>query len=558
MIALTPTVSRLVPFVSAGVLSEADVALVVQLLDATQISGATGDVLLGAALAVRAPRLGNVCVVLSRVAAEVVPDEDAAAVPLEWPEPRAWREALASSKLVADPARASESPRRPFVLDGERLYISRLWHDEVLVADRLRQLAADGDRLTIITGGPGTGKTTRVATELIALLSALSPDEPFRIALSAPTGKAASRLKDVLSAALAQASALDAVIARAESVTAQTLHKLLGSNPRRLDARFTYHAAHPLPFDLVIVDEVSMVSLPLLARTLDAIGPQTRLMLVGDPDQLASVEAGCVLADIVGGRAGVIAPRLTQLTTSYRFTSESWIGRVAAAIRDGDADATMALLREAPSPSGWVDPGSAAYPQQRRFLTTSMDGIGRGTRDFARAGNVDAALDSLVNYRTLCAHRTGDWGVSTWNDTVERLMQVDRAEPWYIGRPVLVQRNDSSLGLMNGDLGVVVHTPVGPRVAFGTGGADVRLVAPVRLESVETAHVMTIHKSQGSEFGHVNVIMPPSGSRMLTRELLYTAVTRARRSVAVVGTEAAIRSAVGRRAARASGLGERL
>ena len=558
MITLTPTVSRLVPFVEARVLTHADVALVVQLLDATQVSEANGDVLLGAALAVRAPRLGNVCVALSSIAAAAVPEEDSSTVTLEWPEPLAWRAALATSDLVATPAQAGDAPRRPFVLDGERLYISRLWHDEVLVAERLRELAAAGDRLTIITGGPGTGKTTRVANELIALLSALSLDEPFRIALSAPTGKAASRLKEVLTAALARASALDSVIARAELVTAQTLHKLLGSNPHRLDARYTYHAAHPVPYDLVIVDEVSMVSLPLLARTLDAIGPETRLILVGDPDQLASVEAGCVLADIVGGRAGVIAPRLTQLTTSYRFTSESWIGRVAAAIRDGDADATMVLLREAPSPSAWMDPSSAAYPQRLRFLTTSMNDMGRGTRDFAVAGHVDGALDSLVNYRSLCAHRTGEWGVSTWNYKVEQLMQVDRAEPWYIGRPVLVQRNDSSLGLMNGDLGVVVQTPAGPRVAFGTGSADVRLVAPVRLEAAETAHVMTIHKSQGSEFGHVNVILPPAGSRLLTRELLYTAVTRARRSVSVVGTEAAIREAVGRRAARASGLGDRL
>jgi exodeoxyribonuclease V alpha subunit len=558
MIALTPTIARLTPFVEAGVLSDADVALITQLLDAVQLPDVNSDVLLGAALAVRAPRLGNVCVILSSIAAEVVPDEDASAVALEWPEPSAWRTALAASGLVAGPASAGEAPRCPFVLDDDRLYISRLWHDEVLVAARLRALAADGERLTIITGGPGTGKTTRVAHELIALLSSLRAGEEYRIALSAPTGKAAARLKEVLTSALAKAAAIDSVLARAETVTAQTLHKLLGANPSRLEARYTHHAAHPLPYDLVIVDEVSMVSLPLLARTLDAIGPETRLMLAGDPDQLASVEAGCVLADIVGGRAGVIAPRLTQLTSSYRFTAESWIGRFAAAIRDGDADGTMALLRDAPTEFMWIDPSRETAAKDMNFLTTAMNGMGRGTVDFAAVGDIDSALSSLSNYRTLCAHRTGDWGVTTWNHKCEHLMGVDRAEPWYIGRPILVQRNDVSLQLMNGDLGVVVNTPVGPRVAFGTSGADARLVAPVRLESVETAHVMTIHKSQGSEFGHVNVILPPSGSRLLTRELLYTAVTRARRSVTVVGTEAAIREAVGRRAARASGLGERL
>jgi exodeoxyribonuclease V alpha subunit len=439
------------------------------------------------------------------------------------------------------------------------LYIARLWHDETVVAERLRELAEDGERLTIITGGPGTGKTTRVAHELIALLSALPADHEVRIALTAPTGKAAARMREVLRAALTSAGASLAVLERAELVTSQTLHKLLGSNPSRLDARYTHHAAHPLPYDLVIVDEVSMVSLPLLARALDAIGPTTRVMLLGDPGQLASVEAGCVLADIVSAQGGVVAPRITHLTKSYRFSGESWIGRLAVAIRAGDASATIEVLREATGESAWIDPeaGESGEAALRRVVTSMRD-VARRAMQSAQHGELDGALRSLTAYRTLCAHRSGDWGVNTWNHRCEQALGVERAAPWYVGRPVLVQRNDASLNVMNGDLGIVVSSAHGQRVAFGAGAADARLIASARLDSVETAHAMTIHKSQGSEFDHVNVILPLSGSRLLTRELLYTAVTRARASLVVVGTEAAIREAVERRAARASGLGGRV
>ncbi|MEN9818534.1 MAG: exodeoxyribonuclease subunit alpha, partial [Gemmatimonadota bacterium] len=312
---LFPTLAALVPWHAAGILDDSDVALVRTLLRATAQEEAHPDVVLALALAVRAPRLGHVCVELRTVDALLVRDETAPAPgALPWPEPSSWLRHLAESPLVGTAASAQAHPRPLLVLEGSRLYLARLWHDEVQVAARLRAMAQHPGQLTVVTGGPGSGKTTYIAQQLLVRLQALPPDAPFVVALAAPTGKAAARMKEVLALALHREGATPAVLERVATVRATTLHTLLGARPSGTDERYRHHAGNPLACDLLVVDELSMVSLPLLARTLDALRPEAQLMLVGDPDQLASVEAGTALADLVRGATGnpVLAPCLVQ------------------------------------------------------------------------------------------------------------------------------------------------------------------------------------------------------------------------------------------------------
>jgi len=576
-------------FREAGVLSEADLALLETLLEAIGVEEGSPAVRLGLALALRAPRVGSVCVHLPSVAQAVIPfeggearsnDGDGAAEvrDLPWPEPRAWAEALRRSPAVADPSGSDDPPFpfvQPFLLDQDRLYLRRLWHDEVRVAEHLlHRTTGGGDRLQIVTGGPGSGKTTRIAQRLLESLE--RGDDPSRIALAAPTGKAAGRMRESLFQALAREGASEEVLARAQSVRSDTLHRLLHLIPGRIQEPPGRGRGVPfLDFDQVIVDEVSMVSLPLLAHLLDRLSPTTRLSLVGDPDQLASVEAGCVLSDLVsaGGTAGlepgsrpVPAPPpgrgltavITHLTSSWRFSTDSGIGRLAAAIREGDADQTLQELHAGNPDLRWIDPDTREGRAQIEAMKADLQARAREMRDAAEAGDAERALTTLVSARTLCARREGRWGIGLWNRAIEEGIGERAGERTYPGQPLLVTRNDAGLQLMNGDLGVVVRHPEGLRVAFERGDGTLRWIPPVRLPASETVHAMTIHKSQGSEFDRVEILLPESESPLLTRELLYTGVTRARRSVTLVGSEAALRSGITRRAARATGLRERL
>ncbi|OBA94590.1 exodeoxyribonuclease V subunit alpha [Mycolicibacterium fortuitum] len=542
----------------AEILEPADVQVAQRL---STLSGTTdASVTLALALAVRALRGGSVCVDLRSVAEQTQLPE------LPWPAVDEWLAAVAASPLLGTP---------PVLrLFGDLLYLDRYWLEEQQVCDDVLTLVATkpggsipdvtrlfppgfeeqraaakvalSQGLTVLTGGPGTGKTTTVA-RLLALLAeqaALAGHPPLRIALAAPTGKAAARLQEAVQLEVDRLDAVDRD--RISGLQATTLHRLLGSRPDT-SSRFRHHRGNRLPHDVIVVDETSMVSLTMMARLLEAVRPQTRLLLVGDPDQLASVEAGAVLADLVDGLGsrGVAA-----LQTSHRF-GES-IGALASAIRAGDASGAVEVLAAGGEHVEWVS--SQADERLREVLVPHALAL----RQAAVLGDAGTALDILEEHRLLCAHRSGPFGVAQWNRQVQRWLAEATGEPtwatWYVGRPILVTANDYGLKLYNGDTGVTVATPDGLRAVVGGSGT----FATGRLTEVETMHAMTIHKSQGSQADEVTVLLPPEESRLLTRELFYTAVTRAKTRVRVVGSEAEIRAAIARQAVRATGLRKRL
>ncbi|MDT7790939.1 MAG: exodeoxyribonuclease alpha subunit, partial [Mycobacterium sp.] len=397
--------------------------------------------------------------------------------------------------------------------------------------------------LTVLTGGPGTGKTTTVAR----LLALLTGGTHLRIALAAPTGKAAARLQEAVQLEVAKLEPADRQALA--GLHATTLHRLLGSRPDT-SARFRHNRGNRLPHDVIVVDETSMVSLTMMARLLEAVRPDARLILVGDPDQLASVEAGAVLADLVDG---LDSSKIAELRTSHRF-GES-IGALASAIRDGDADRAVDVLRAGGEHIEWIEDEEPSEHLRKVLLPHAV-----ALRQAALLGDAAAALKTLDEHRLLCAHRRGPYGVRYWNRQTERWLTEATGEPiwasWYLGRPILVTANDYGLGLYNGDTGVtLLRDGVLRAVIAGTEPLE---FATSRLADVDTVHAMTIHKSQGSQAKDVTVLMPPEDSRLLTRELFYTAVTRAKQKIRVVGPDSAVRGAVERRAVRASGLGRRL
>jgi exodeoxyribonuclease V alpha subunit len=387
------------------------------------------------------------------------------------------------------------------------------------------------------------------------------PGRPPRIALAAPTGKAAARLSEALADARNRLDPED--VARVADLSAVTLHRLLGWLPSSR-GRFRHHADNRLPYDVVVVDEMSMVSLTLMARLLEAVRPDARLVLVGDPDQLSSVEAGAVLADITGALA-TTAPRtaspVVRLQRTWRYGGA--IEDLARAVRAEDPDAAIEVLRRGAEDVVFVETDlSPARPAGVEPLAAAVADAGSALRSAAAAGDVLAALAALDRHRLLCAHRHGPFGVSRWSTEAERWLA--EAVPgygedgeWYLGRPLLVTVNDYDLNLFNGDTGVVVAVGGGVRAAFGRGSSPL-LISPVRLDAVQTTHAMTVHRAQGSQFDVVSFVLPPPESPLLTRELLYTAVTRASRRVQVFGSEEAVRRAVRRPANRASGLRGRL
>jgi len=333
---------------------------------------------------------------------------------------------------------------------------------------------------------------------------------------------------------------------------ATTLHRLLGTRPDT-SVRFKHNRGNRLPHDVIVVDETSMVSLTMMARLLEAVRPDTRLILVGDPDQLASVEAGAVLADLVEGLNARDDVSVAALRTSHRF-GES-IGALATAIRIGDAEGAVDVLRAGGEHVEWIDTDSPAEPLHQVLIPHALR-----VREAAVLGDADRALAILDEHRLLCAHRHGPYGAAHWNRQVQRWLSDETGQPpleWYAGRPLLVTANDYGLRIYNGDTGVVVAGPDGLRAVIAGAGGLINF-ATSRLAEIETMHAITIHKSQGSQAEEVTVLMPPQDSRLLTRELFYTAVTRAKVKVRVVGSEDEVRAALERRAIRASGLRLRL
>ena len=614
----------LADFNRAGVLGAADVHV------ATTLGRLAEEpderVLLATAFVVRAVRLGAVCIDLDDVRRTVTTDpgdagetgtpDDDPPVDLEalpWPAAADWYAACRDSRLIA--VGPAGSPDRPVRLVDDLLYLDRYWRQEQLVRreldtraerelpsvdldrlhtaldrlfdaeapdhQRLAAAAAATGWLTVIAGGPGTGKTTTVA-RLLALLGLVLDRSP-RVAMAAPTGKAAARLQEAVATEAADLQARGLPVPG--PLTASTLHRLLGWRPGS-QSRFRHDRDNRLPFDVVVVDETSMVSLTLMSRLLEAVRPDARLVLVGDPDQLASVEAGAVLGDLVhrpprsgpDRRSEVLLPTLpthtlplaevhaelrndvVRLRRTYRFGDS--IGHLAAAIRSGRPDDAVAVL-QAGTPEvelvRWTDDEAAAALDG---LRADVVHAGEALTRAARGDDDREALQQLERHRLLCAHRRGPYGVARWSSAVERWLAavIDgyaAGGEWYVGRPLLVTANDYDVHLYNGDTGVVVNDGErGPVAAFARGQDTVRL-APARLSNVQTVHAMTVHRSQGSQFDRVSVLLPAVGSRLLTRELLYTAVTRAQSFVRVIGTEEAVRAAVEQPVVRASGLRRR-
>jgi len=613
-------------FNDAGVLGAADVHV------ARRLAALAGEddeaVALAAALAARSPRLGHVYVDLGTIAdtATVDAEEDVDVSALPWPDAGDWVERLAGSPLVAagEEEAAAACPLR---LVGTALYLDRYWREEREVAADLAALAASPPggvddallaaglgrlfagradhrqtlacacavlrRLAVVAGGPGTGKTTTVA-RIVALLTeqaqAAGSPAPL-VALAAPTGKAAARLEEAVHQEAATLAVTDAVRAQLLDLKASTLHRLLGWRPDS-HSRFRHHRANRLAHDVVIVDETSMVSLSLMARLAEAVRPDARLVLVGDPGQLTSIEAGAVLGDIVGPanrgrlRMGAAARERLARTTGLEVPADdapagttvgegivvlervhrfgAGIAAVAEAIRRGDGDGVIDTLAAAPEGVTWIDRDVAeAGPDEPAAVRDGALAAGRALVQAARAGDAPAALRSLATFRVLCAHRRGAHGVATWMQRVERWLAADiegfaPEGPWYPGRPLLVTENDYALRLYNGETGVVVAGDHGRASAAFERRGEVVTFSPSRLGAVDTAYAMTVHKSQGSQFDTAAVLLPAPASQILTRELLYTAVTRARERLILAGSEEAVRAAVSRPVARASGLGWRL
>ena len=611
------------PFSDAGVLAAADVHVarcLTRLCD-------EGDerVLLAAALAVRAPRLGHVHVDLAtiRETVSVDTDEPVDLDALPWPEVEPWVAVVAASAVAGV---GEEDPLvAPLRLLGTRLHLDRLWRDERSVAGDLIALAADppavdddvlrdglarlfGDdlagrqslaaatavlsRFAVIAGGPGTGKTTTVA-RVLALLTeqarATGGPEPL-IALAAPTGKAAARLQEAVQEVTAELDTDPAVRTSLHTLEAMTLHRLLGWRPGT-ESRFRHDRSNRLPHDVVVVDESSMVSLSMMARLTEAVRPDAQLILVGDPQQLVAIEAGAVLGDVVGPSATDLhltpgrRKRLSTITGTAVDASDTpegstigdsvvfldrvhrfgaGIASLADAIRLGDADATIAVLRAAPAGVGWIEADAATSTEAFDLLRTRAVASGTAVIDAARTGDAKAALAALGEFRVLCAHRRGPYGVATWAARIEDWLAAARpglrphgSTRAFAGQALLVTQNDRELRLFNGDTGVVVADGPYLRAAFERGRKTV-LVSPSRLSAFEPLHAMTVHKAQGSQVGTAAVLLPEDTSRLLTRELLYTAVTRPRHSVVVMGPEGAIRAAISRPAGRASDLQARL
>lgn len=567
------------------------------------------------ALLVSAERAhGNSCVELTAWAGQPSPDTTQ---PFVFPAATEWAGQLLASGRCAAPDAVGA---RPLVLDGHRLYLRRFFLAEQRLAAAIRSritqhetvdltassalfrrlfpnasraadwqavaaAAALRSNLVFITGGPGTGKTT-VAAKLLALLLHRTPN--LDIAVAAPTGRAAAHLAEAIGGAV-QREQLGAIVGHHLPSAGSTLHRLLGYQP--WSERFRYRAGHQLPHDVIVIDEASMVDVLMMDALFAAARDSARIIVLGDADQLASVDTGFVLGDVAraamvaggstpgrhsrslanayaqlaGADAALLEPEdatqsgvgplrdaVVRLRVSYRFGAQPGIGALAAATQAGKASEALDVLRDPRYPDVTVHPmasiGSLLAPIERYIDT------------YLAADTPRAALDALATFRLLCAMRDGDTGVSGLNDAIEHWLRVRGRSTggWYDHRPILITANDTATHLFNGDVGTTLAVDGVPMVHFPVPGGGVRSFTPVRLPAHETAWAMTVHKSQGSEFNHVVLVLPEKDTRGLTRELLYTGLTRAKASVTVIGSSEMIRRAISRSVARSSGLVKRL
>jgi exodeoxyribonuclease V alpha subunit len=531
-----------------------------------------------AAMLSRNMRHGHICLDLSKG-----PVEFAEPLPgFVWPELKTWEKAFGKSRAIGRPEEG-----RPLVLDDAgRFYLRRYWEYEQALAQRIlvrcQQSAAPNLLITdhetplqpekgdlqglaiqtalarhfvVISGGPGTGKTTTVLKILERMVSEPG-GEKLRIVLAAPTGKAAARLQETLRAGGGNAS-LQGRLPK----SASTLHRLLGA--RHHSVYFRHHAKNLLPVDLVVVDEASMVPLTMMAKLFDALPEKARVILLGDRDQLSSVEPGAVLGDIANAasKPGPLNGSLIMLEKNYRFGNESHIFALSNAVRDGKADRALEILSSGEHP----DLGAGRTPPPPQLEVQLRQRIIAGYSGYLRRPDPAEALNEFKKFRVLCPFRVGPYGVENLNRAIEKILRekslISGAQNAYPGLPILVTQNDDPLRLYNGDIGILLPDPADASLLLawfiGEDGG-IRRIPPARLPGHEPAFAMTVHKSQGSEFDKVLLILPEKDSPLLTRELIYTGLTRARSRVEVWFQESVLRAAVTRYVQRGSGLHDRL
>ena len=588
---------------------------------ATNSSPANEHLFLAAALLSRSARTGDVCLDLSCLAGKPVSEDNGDVPSLVCPTLAVWIPVLRSSSVVGEPGQ-----KRPLILDDRnRLYLYRYWEYESQVTRSIQERTAlsfgsldrdllreamqrvfppspdDSDEsqrvaaalaalqpVCVITGGPGTGKTFTIAKAL-ALITEQAGKRPIRTLLAAPTGKAAARLRESLQQSWKTSDIKDRP-GFDMPTDVLTVHRLLKTIPG--SPYFQHNRSNPLPADVVIVDEASMVDLALMAKLMDAVPQEARLILVGDKDQLASVEAGSVLGDIcdrerrhhvsaelssrvqyvtgirlhpAAGLKPGLQDCIIELRKSYRFSPGSGIGELSRAVNRGDARRALeALATDSSGSVNWLEPD--AQPDiEREVEKRILDGY----RACFETSTPTAALEAFNRFKILCAHKAGPLGVHALNRLAERVLKregfiepsVGESPHWYPGRPILITRNDYSLGLFNGDVGITLPDSDSPGellfVFFQTAGG-IRRFLPYRLPGHETAYAMTVHKSQGSEFDDILLILPDRDSPILTRELIYTALTRSRRTITIWGSRTVLTACIHRRIERTSGLRDAL
>lgn len=563
------------------------------------------ELLLAGTLVSAAVGNGHVCRPLDQVA-ELSLQIDPSLIP----DPDSWQKALLATPVVGSPGETT-----PLILDDHnRLYLYRFYqYEEQIAHDLLRraegimkvddhparkllaqlfpahngtnyqQLAAALallKRLLVISGGPGTGKTHTVA-RILALIQALNVDtKPLRIGLAAPTGKAAARLEESIRNAK---ESMPPELARNVPEQAQTLHRLLGFRPGADD--FRYNTQNPLHLDLLVVDEASMIDVVLMAALLQALPAKTRLILLGDRNQLASVEAGSLFGDLCGTgepawseplcdqlrqltraeqlpqatSTPVMADSVVLLRTSYRFQDTSGIGSLAAAVNSGSMEqvgSVLAVADDYPDLQVCTLTGS-----KREQLLTEQ--IIQGFQTMVSAPSVEEAYTAMQKFRFLCAVRKGSAGVEGINSMAEQVLAkvglIDRETDWYQGKPIIIRRNQYDMQLFNGDTGILWNDQEGQlRAWFVRPDNSLYPVTPARLPDHDTAYGITIHKAQGSEFDQVLLLLPEEKSRVLSRELIYTGITRACSSLILCCDSEILATAVRQRTRRHSGLAEKL
>jgi exodeoxyribonuclease V alpha subunit len=577
------------------------------------------DVFLAASLVSRATGEGHVCLDLSTVEGRPLITDESGTEDVVSPTLEVWRKKLDSSNVVGRPG-----DDRPLILDDRsRLYLYRYWDYENILANKISErvvskieavdlpLLKDGlskffsplengqtdwqklaafvcvlKKFCVVSGGPGTGKSTLIA-RIIALILEQRKGSEMRIAIAAPTGKAAARLQEAIQNGKERLP-IEAQIKEAIPIEASTLHRLMGTIPG--SPYFRHNGENPLPVDMVIVDEASMVDLALMSKLVQALPSDARLVLLGDKDQLASVEAGAVLGDIcdtgrihgfsknfstrfreITGASVDISPKndnepgiqdcVVDLQKNYRFGLESGIRAASLVVNQGDGNLALRILKS----GEYDDIKWTTLPEPNAVYSVLRENVLNGFKPYLETADPLEIFSLFGRFRILCALRKGPYGVSAQNLLVEQVLRdenlIDTDKRWYRGRPVMITTNDYNIGLFNGDIGIIMPDPATNhdlRAFFLSPDGALRSFLPVRLPEHETVYAMTVHKSQGSEFDKALLILPDRHTPVLTRELIYTGITRAKKNIEVWGTERIFIEGVSQRIERSSGLRDAL